>query len=47
MNWIAENYAEHQHTIALVQEQCVQAIRTVGNLMVKAPEQGGTIYVAR
>ena len=45
MNWFAENFAEHQHAIALSQERCAQASNTVGNLMVKALEQGGTIYV--
>ena len=44
MNWISNNFAEHQKIIALVQEQCAEGISAIGDLMVTVLQQGGTIY---
>ena len=44
MNWITENFTEHQQTIASVADHCSDDITAVGNLMVQVLYRGGTIY---
>ncbi len=44
MNSISKNFAEHQRTISLVQEQCAKDISNISDLMVAVLKHGGTIY---
>ena len=44
MNWITQNFTEHQQTIALVAEQCADDIAAIGQVMVQVLQRGGTIY---
>jgi D-sedoheptulose 7-phosphate isomerase len=44
MNWISNNFAEHQKINALVHDQCAEEISAIGDLMVTILKQGGTIY---
>ena len=44
MNWITQNFTEHQQTTALVAEQCADDIAAIGQIMVQVLRQGGAIY---
>ena len=45
MNWISQNFIEHQNIIKLVADQCYDDIAVVGQIMVQVLHQGGTLLV--
>lgn len=44
MNWITQNFDEHQQVIELVATQCAIKINTISKIMVQVLQRGGTIY---
>jgi D-sedoheptulose 7-phosphate isomerase len=44
MNWISENFSEHQQIIALVLEQCCDDIAATSSILIRTLQQGGTIF---